>query len=126
MYYDGIDQDCGNDDDFDADLDGYADASGGGVDCDDADEDIHPDQPDVCNSNIDENCDGYTNKNFSRAYLHHLDKCNEILASTLMSIHNLAYFNQLMTDIRKSLEENKFEEFLDSFYDMRSLKKPKL
>jgi queuine tRNA-ribosyltransferase len=75
---------------------------------------------------IDENCDSYTNKNFSRAYLHHLDKCNEILASTLMSIHNLAYFNQLMTDIRKSLEENKFEEFLDSFYDMRSLKKPKL
>ena len=75
---------------------------------------------------IDENCDSYTNKNFSRAYLHHLDKCNEILASTLMSIHNLAYFNQLMTDIRKSLEQNKFEEFLDSFYDMRSLKKPKL
>jgi queuine tRNA-ribosyltransferase len=44
----------------------------------------------------------------------------------LMSIHNLAYFNQLMTDIRKSLEQNKFEEFLDSFYDMRSLKKPEL
>ena len=75
---------------------------------------------------IDVNCDSYTNKNFSRAYLHHLDKCNEILASTLMSIHNLAYFNQLMMDIRRSLEENKFEEFLDSFYDMRSLKKPKL
>ena len=75
---------------------------------------------------IDENCDSYTNRNFSRAYLHHLDKCNEILASTLMSIHNLAYFHKLMSDIRKSLEENKFEEFLDSFYDMRSLKKPKL
>ena len=75
---------------------------------------------------IDENCDSYTNRNFSRAYLHHLDKCNEILASTLMSIHNLAYFHKLMSDIRKSLEENKFEEFLDSFYDMRSLKKPQL
>ena len=75
---------------------------------------------------IDENTDSYTNKNFSRAYLHHLDKCNEILASTLMSIHNLAYFHKLMSDIRKSLEENKFEEFLDSFYDMRSLKKPQL
>ena len=75
---------------------------------------------------IDENCDSYTNRNFSRAYLHHLDKCNEILASTLMSIHNLSYFYKLMSDIRKSLEENKFEEFLDSFYDMRSLKKPKL
>ena len=39
VYYDGVDQDCGNDDDFDADLDGYADPSGGGNDCDDADED---------------------------------------------------------------------------------------
>ena len=56
---------------------------------------------------IDENCDSYTNRNFSRAYLHHLDKCNEILASTLMSIHNLSYFHKLMSDIRKSLEENK-------------------
>ena len=73
---------------------------------------------------IDEACDNYTSRNFSRAYLHHLDKCNEILASTLMSIHNLSYFNKLMTDIRQSLEENKFEEFVDSFYDMRSLKKP--
>ena len=58
VYYDGIDQDCGNDDDFDADLDGYLDASGGGLDCDDSDEDIHPEQPDICNSNVDENCDG--------------------------------------------------------------------
>ena len=58
VYYDGIDQDCGNDDDFDADLDGYADASGGGDDCDDDDDSIHPEQPDVCNSNVDENCDG--------------------------------------------------------------------
>jgi queuine tRNA-ribosyltransferase len=53
---------------------------------------------------IDKNCDNYTNRNFSRAYLHHLDKCNEILASTLMSIHNLSYFYTLMSDIRKSLE----------------------
>ena len=57
---------------------------------------------------------------------HHLDKCNEILASTLMSICNLWQFHNLMSNIRKSLEENKFEEFVDSFYDMRSLKKPEL
>ena len=43
-----------------------------------------------------------------------------------MSIHNLSYFYNLMLDIRNSLEENKFEEFVDSFYDMRSLNKPKL
>jgi len=75
---------------------------------------------------LDESCDCYTCKNFSRGYLHHLDKCNEILASTLMSICNLSHFHTLMSNIRKSLEENKFEEFVDSFYDMRSLKKPEL
>ena len=75
---------------------------------------------------IDENCDCYTCKNFSRAYLHHLDKANEILASTLMSICSLHTFNKLMQDMRSSLEENKFEEFVDSFYDMKDLKKPKL
>ncbi len=58
VYYDGIDQDCANDDDFDADLDGFADVSGGGMDCDDADDSIHPEQPDVCGSNLDEDCDG--------------------------------------------------------------------
>jgi len=75
---------------------------------------------------IDEKCACYTCQNFSRSYLHHLDKCNEILASTLMSICNLSHFYSLMSDIRSSLEENKFEEFVDSFYDMRSLNKPKL
>ena len=75
---------------------------------------------------VDENCDCYTCRNFSRAYLHHLDKANEILASTLMSICSLHTFNKLMKDIRGAIEENKFEEFVDSFYDMRSLKKPKL
>ena len=75
---------------------------------------------------IDEKCACYTCQNFSRSYLHHLDKCNEILASTLMSICNLSHFYNLMSDIRVSLEENKFEEFVDSFYDMRSLNKPKL
>jgi queuine tRNA-ribosyltransferase len=75
---------------------------------------------------LDESCDCYTCRNFSRGYLHHLDKCNEILASTLMSICNLSHFHTLMSNIRMSLEENKFEEFVDSFYDMRSLKKPEL
>ncbi len=75
---------------------------------------------------LDESCDCYTCRNFSRGYLHHLDKCNEILASTLMSICNLSHFHTLMSNIRMSLEENKFEELVDSFYDMRSLKKPEL
>lgn len=57
-YYDGIDQDCANDDDFDADLDGYADAASGGLDCDDGNDLIFPNQADVCGSNVDEDCDG--------------------------------------------------------------------
>jgi len=78
------------------------------------------------NKPLDENCDCYTCRNFTRGYIHHLDRCNEMLASTLMTICNLSHFHKLMKDIRESLEENKFEEFVEYFYDMRSLKKPKL
>ena len=64
---------------------------------------------------IDENCDSYTNRNFSRAYLHHLDKCNEILASTLMSIHNLSYFYKLMSDNKKVSRRINLKNFLIPF-----------
>ena len=73
-----------------------------------------------------ENCDCYTCKNFSRSYLHHLDKCNEILANTLLTICNLSHFHKLMTQIQSAIEKNRFEDFVDLFYDMRGLKKPKL
>jgi len=75
---------------------------------------------------VDENCDCYTCKNFSRSYLHHLDKCNEILANTLLTICNLSHFHKLMTQIQSAIEKNRFEDFVDLFYDMRGLKKPKL
>ena len=75
---------------------------------------------------LDESCDCYTCKNFSRGYLHHLEKCNEILASTLLTIHNLTHYYKLMSKIRSSIEKNKFEEFVESFYDMRDLKTPRL
>jgi hypothetical protein len=54
IWYDGIDQNCDNDNDFDADSDGYDNSS----DCNDSDTDINPGQPDVCQSGVDENCDG--------------------------------------------------------------------
>ena len=60
---------------------------------------------------LDENCDCYTCNNFSRAYLHHLDKCGEILGSRLNTIHNLRFYQNLMQGIRKAIEEGKLEEF---------------
>ncbi|MCP4075223.1 MAG: tRNA guanosine(34) transglycosylase Tgt [Gammaproteobacteria bacterium] len=69
---------------------------------------------------LDENCGCYTCKNYSRAYLRHLDKCHEILGSRLNTIHNLYYFQDLMKKIRDSIEQNNFEAFAKSFYDRLS------
>jgi queuine tRNA-ribosyltransferase len=65
---------------------------------------------------LDENCQCYTCQNYSRSYLRHLDKCGEILGSRLNTIHNLYYYQQLMSDIRKAIEENRFDDFANSFY----------
>ncbi len=66
---------------------------------------------------VDENCQCYTCQNYTRAYLRHLDKCGEILYSRLSTIHNLYYYQQLMRDIRKAIENDRFEEFADEFYE---------
>ncbi|MBR1376025.1 MAG: tRNA guanosine(34) transglycosylase Tgt [Cardiobacteriaceae bacterium] len=66
---------------------------------------------------IAEDCVCYTCKNYSRAYLHHLDKCNEILGSRLISIHNLHFYLHLMQNIRIAIENGKFEEFAERFYE---------
>jgi len=65
---------------------------------------------------LDESCGCYTCKNYSRAYLRHLDKCREILGARLNTIHNLYYFQDLMKKIRASIEQNRFTEFADEFY----------
>lgn len=65
---------------------------------------------------LDPECDCYTCKNYTLAYLHHLDKCNEILGARLNTIHNLRYYQKLMSDIRSAIEENRFEQFADAFY----------
>ena len=57
---------------------------------------------------------------FTRAYLRHLDKCNEILASMLATIHNLHYYQQLMSAIRASIAERRFEAFRTEFYAARA------
>lgn len=70
---------------------------------------------------LDENCGCYTCKNYSRAYLRHLDKCGEILAARLHTIHNLYYYQDLMRDIRQAIENNSFSEFYRNFYQNQSL-----
>jgi queuine tRNA-ribosyltransferase len=52
---------------------------------------------------LDPGCGCYTCTNYSRAYLHHLDKCNEILGSRLNTIHNLAYYLGLMRRLREAI-----------------------
>jgi len=65
---------------------------------------------------LDENCGCYTCQNFSRSYLRHLDRCNEILGSRLNTIHNLYFYQELMREIRLAIEENRLAEFAKYFY----------
>ncbi len=68
---------------------------------------------------LDEDCDCYTCSNYSRAYLYHLDKTNEILGARLNTIHNLYYYQKLMKGIRDSIKEDKFDDFARDFYAKR-------
>jgi len=72
----------------------------------------------------DEQCDCYTCRNYSRAYLSHLDKCNEILGAHLNTVHNLRYYQQLMADLRKAVEEERMERFVADFYAKRKQSVP--
>ncbi|MEJ1297393.1 MAG: tRNA guanosine(34) transglycosylase Tgt [Candidatus Sedimenticola sp. (ex Thyasira tokunagai)] len=68
---------------------------------------------------LDPHCDCYTCRNYSRSYLRHLQRCNEILGARLNTIHNLHYYQTLMRDIRQSIEEGRFDAFVRDFYAMR-------
>ena len=67
-------------------------------------------------SPIDPDCGCYACKNYTRAYLKHLHKCNEILASRLATTHNLHFYQDLMRDIRRSIEEDRFESWRQDFH----------
>ena len=69
---------------------------------------------------VDENCDCYTCRNFSRAYLRHLYMTKEILSSQLNTIHNLHYYVGLMAKMRAAIEEDRFVAFRKEFYEQRS------
>lgn len=63
----------------------------------------------------DEHCGCYTCQNFSRAYLHHLQRINEMLGAHLNTVHNLFYYQQLMSEIRDAIESKRFEEYAQEF-----------
>ncbi|MBK9361565.1 MAG: tRNA guanosine(34) transglycosylase Tgt [Rubrivivax sp.] len=64
---------------------------------------------------IDPTCSCYACTKFSRAYLHHLDRCGEMLGPMLASIHNLHYYVNLMRELRQALDEGRFEAFRAQF-----------
>ena len=65
---------------------------------------------------IDENCDCYTCRNYSRAYLKHLNKCDEILGHRLATTHNLHYYQTLMRQLRDAIEAGEFESVTQALY----------
>ncbi|WP_425286756.1 tRNA guanosine(34) transglycosylase Tgt [Microbulbifer marinus] len=65
---------------------------------------------------LEEGCDCYTCENFSRAYLHHLDRCGEILGSQLNTIHNLRHYQRLMQGLRDAIAAGELETFVAEFY----------
>jgi len=67
----------------------------------------------------DDACDCYTCTHFSRAYLHHLDKCNEILGAQLNTIHNLRFYQRHMAAIRAAIELGRLEQFAGEFYEQQ-------
>ena len=70
---------------------------------------------------VDEQCDCYTCRNYSRAYLRHLFQSREILAYQLNSIHNLHYYCSLMADMRRAIAEDRFMAFRKTFYEQREI-----
>jgi queuine tRNA-ribosyltransferase len=69
---------------------------------------------------VEEGCGCYTCRHFSRSYLRHLDKCGEILGSHLNTIHNLYFYQRLMTEIREAIALGRFEAYAREFYGLRS------
>ena len=73
---------------------------------------------------IDINCDSKVSQNYSRAYLNHLQRTNEMLGSMLATYHNIYYYQSLMKEIRDSIKDNLFAKFVKEFYNKRSLDMP--
>lgn len=69
---------------------------------------------------IEEGCDCYACRNgYTRSYLRHLDRCNEMLGPMLGTLHNLRYYQRLMADMREAIAAGRFATFRDAFYAAR-------
>ena len=64
---------------------------------------------------IEDNCDCYTCKNYTKSYVKHLINCEESLGGTLLSIHNIRFLIKLTEEIREAIKENKFKEYKENF-----------
>lgn len=64
---------------------------------------------------IEEGCDCYTCKNYTKSYVKHLINCEESLGGTLLSIHNIRFLIKLTEEIRESINQNKFKEYKENF-----------
>jgi queuine tRNA-ribosyltransferase len=69
---------------------------------------------------VDSTCSCYTCRHFSRAYMHHLDRCGEMLGPMLSSIHNLHYYLNLMQEVRDALDAGRFNAWVTQFHVHRS------
>jgi queuine tRNA-ribosyltransferase len=68
---------------------------------------------------IEAGCECYTCRHYSRAYLKHLDKCNEILGAHLNTVHNLFFYQRLMREIRAAIEADRLDAYAAEFYAMQ-------
>ncbi len=69
---------------------------------------------------LDPDCGCYTCRNYSRAYLRHLDRCNEILGARLNTIHNLFYYQELMQGLRSAIAAGRLGEFVAEFQALQA------
>jgi len=65
---------------------------------------------------LDVTCGCYTCRNFTRGYLHHLDRCGEMLGAQLNTIHNLTFYQTLMTELRQAIAAGQLEAYVAEFY----------
>ena len=65
---------------------------------------------------LDPECDCYTCRNYSKSYIRHVFKAGEMMASMLLSNHNLHFLIKLMQNMRTAIEEDRFLEFKEEFY----------